>query len=175
MPVYELAGVRPLLGRDVYVAPNASVIGDVHLGDFASVWFGAVVRGDAYPIRIGARTNIQDNAVVHITAERAKTTVGDDVTVGHLALLHGCTVGNRSLIGMGSIVLDNAVIGDECVVAAGALVTPGTVIAPRSLALGRPAKVMRSLTEEDLAWIKSAGLAYLEYAGLFRDRLHPVR
>ena len=113
MAVYELSGVRPALGRDVFVAESASVIGDVHLGDEASVWFGAVLRGDYFPIRVGARTNIQDNCVVHITADRAATTVGDDVTVGHGVTLHGCTVGDRCLVGMGSIVLDGAVLGEE--------------------------------------------------------------
>jgi gamma-carbonic anhydrase len=168
MALYELAGVRPVLGRDVFVADTASVIGDVHLGDEASVWFGAVLRGDYYPIRIGARTNVQDNCVVHITAGRAATTVGDDVTVGHAATLHGCTVGNRCLIGMGSIVLDGAVIGDDSFVAAGSLVTPGTVVAPRSFVVGRPARVTRAVTEDDLRWIADAAVVYAGYARDFR-------
>lgn len=164
MPLYELAGVRPVLGRGVFVAENATVIGDVHLGDEASVWFGAVLRGDYFPIRVGARTNVQDNAVVHITAGRAAATLGDDVTVGHAAIIHGCTVGNRCLIGMGSIVLDGAVVGDDSFVAAGLLVTPGTVIPPRSFVIGRPARVTRAVTDEDMAWIREASRLYAGYA-----------
>jgi carbonic anhydrase/acetyltransferase-like protein (isoleucine patch superfamily) len=164
MPIFEHRGVRPTLGRDVFVAENATVIGDVVLGDEASVWFGVVVRGDYYPIRVGARSNIQDNSVVHITAGKAKTTIGDDVTVGHMAMIHGCTIGHRCLVGMGSIVLDDAVIGDDCFIAAGSLVTPGTIIPPRSFAMGRPAKVKRSMTEGDLAWVREAGELYVGYA-----------
>src|SRR5687767_2705734 len=114
MAIYELMGTAPRLGRGVFVAPTASVVGDVEIGDESSLWFGAVARGDGFPIRIGARTNIQDNAVVHVTGGKASTTIGDDVTVGHLALVHGCTVGDRALVGMGAIVLDGAVVEDEC-------------------------------------------------------------
>ena len=170
MAVYELRGVRPTLGRDVFVAEGASVIGDVHLGDEAGVWFGAVIRGDYFPIRIGARTNVQDNSVIHITAGVAATTIGDDVTLGHAAIVHGCTIGNRCLVGMGSIVLDGAVIGDDCFVAAGSLVTPGTVVPPRSFVLGRPAKAVRTVKEEELAWIRDAAALYVGYARDFRSR-----
>lgn len=168
MAIYELHGVRPTLGRDVFVAETASVIGDVHLGDEAGVWFGAVVRGDYYPIRVGARTNLQDNVVVHITADRAATTIGDDVTVGHAAIIHGCTIGDRCLIGMGSIVLDGAEIGEESFVAAGSLVTPGTKVPPRSFVMGSPAKVKRPISDEDLDWVQSAAGLYVKYAGDFR-------
>jgi carbonic anhydrase/acetyltransferase-like protein (isoleucine patch superfamily) len=168
MAIYELKGVTPTLGREVFVADSASVIGDVHLGDEVGVWFGAVLRGDYYPIRIGARTNLQDNAVVHITAGKAATTIGDDVTVGHSAIVHGCTIGSRVLVGMGSIVLDGAVVGDDCFIAAGSLVTPGTVIAPGSFVMGRPAKVVRPMSETDLAWVREAGSLYVGYARDFR-------
>ena len=174
MPLYELAGVKPTLGRDVFVAPNATVIGDVHLGDQAGVWFGAVLRGDYFPIRIGARTNIQDNCVVHITSGQAATTIGDDVTVGHAAIVHGCTVGHRCLVGMGSIVLDGAVVGDESFVAAGSLVPPGMVVPPRSFVVGRPARVTRSVTEADLAWIRQAAEVYVGYARDFRTKCRAV-
>jgi gamma-carbonic anhydrase len=169
MPIYEHKGVRPQLGRDVFIAPNATVIGDVALGDEASVWFGAVIRGDVFPIRFGARTNVQDGSVVHVTGGQAATTIGDDVTIGHMVLLHGCTVGSRCLIGMGSIVLDNAEIGDECLVAAGSLVAPRTVIPPRSMVMGRPAKVVRPLGEKDLAMVREAGALYVGYARTFRS------
>jgi carbonic anhydrase/acetyltransferase-like protein (isoleucine patch superfamily) len=171
MPIYEHCGVRPTLGKDVYIAPSGTVIGDVVLGDEASIWFGAVVRGDCYPIRIGARSNVQDGCVIHVTGGQAETTIGDDVTIGHLALLHGCTVGNRVLVGMGSIVLDKAVVGDECIIAAGALVPPGMRIPPRSMVMGHPAKVVRSLKERELAWIREAAVRYLEYSHLFRTRV----
>ncbi|HEY3815526.1 MAG TPA: gamma carbonic anhydrase family protein [Polyangiaceae bacterium] len=164
MALYELDGVRPTLGRGVFVAENATVIGDVHLGDEAGVWFGAVLRGDYFPIRIGARTNVQDNTVVHITSGRAATTVGDDVTIGHAAILHGCTVGHRCLVGMGSIVLDGAEVGDDSFIAAGSLVTPGTVIPPRSFVMGRPARVVRPVKEADTEWIREAAVLYAGYA-----------
>jgi carbonic anhydrase/acetyltransferase-like protein (isoleucine patch superfamily) len=169
MPLYELKGVKPRLGRDVFVADGARIIGDVHIGDQSSVWFGAVLRGDYMPIRIGARTNVQDNAVLHITSELAATTLGDDVTIGHAAIVHGCTIGNRCLVGMGSIVLDGAVIGDDSFVAAGTLVTPGTIVPPKSFVLGRPAKVARAVSERDLASMREAAARYVQYAGEFRE------
>jgi gamma-carbonic anhydrase len=172
MPVYELNGVRPTLGDGVFVAETAIVVGDAHIGDHSSVWFGAVVRADCYPIRIGARTNVQDNAVVHVTAGEAMTTIGDDVTVGHAAVLHGCTVGARCLIGIGAILLDRAVIGDDSLIGAGALVTPGTVIPPRSVAMGRPARVIRAVSEGDLALMRRGAPAYVGYA---RDYVKTAR
>ena len=171
MPLYEYEGTRPILGQDVYVAPQATVIGDVHLAESASVWFGAVLRGDVGSIRIGARTNVQDNSVLHITGGFTHTTVGDDVTIGHLALLHGCTIGARTLVGMGSIVLDEAKIGEDCFIAAGSLITPGTVIPPRSFVMGRPGKVVRAVTERDLAWIAESARHYAEYARRFGTSL----
>jgi carbonic anhydrase/acetyltransferase-like protein (isoleucine patch superfamily) len=167
MPLYQLGDKRPSVGRDVFIAEGARVIGDVTLGDEAGIWFNTVLRGDYMPIRIGARTNIQDNSVVHITAGTFGTTVGDDVTVGHSAIIHACTVGNSCLIGMGSTILDGAVIGEECFVAAGSLVTPGTIIPPRSFVLGRPAKVVRPVTERDLLWIKGSAVSYATYAREF--------
>ncbi len=167
MPIYSHKGVTPRIGKNVYVAPNATIIGDVEIGDDSSVWFGVVIRGDEFPIRIGARTNIQDNAVVHVTGGKAATTIGDDVTVGHLALVHGCTIGDRCLVGMGSIVLDGAVVGDECLVAAGALVPPRMKVPPRSFVIGRPARVLRSLNDDELAQIREAGELYVQYARSF--------
>jgi gamma-carbonic anhydrase len=168
MAIYELNGVRPTLGRDVFIAESASVIGDVHLGDEAGVWFGAVLRGDYFPIRVGARTNLQDNTVVHITADRAATTIGNDVTVGHAAIIHGCTIGDRCLVGMGSIVLDGADIGQDSFIAAGSLVSPGTKIPPRSFVMGRPAKVKRPIEDKDLEWVANAAAVYVGYARDFR-------
>ena len=163
MPVYEYKGIRPRLGRGVFIAPNATVIGDVVLGDEASLWYGAVVRGDVMPIRLGHRTNVQDGSVVHVTSGKAMTTVGNDVTIGHMALLHGCTVGDGVLLGMGCIVLDGSIVEDEVIVAAGALVSPGTRIPRRSLVMGRPARVVRALTDADLTWISESARAYVGY------------
>jgi carbonic anhydrase/acetyltransferase-like protein (isoleucine patch superfamily) len=164
MPLYEHKGRQPILGAGVFVAPSATIVGDVVLGEGSSVWFNAVLRGDVFPIRLGARTNVQDAAVVHVTGGRASTSLGDDVTVGHMALLHGCAVGSHVLVGMGSTLLDGCVVEDECIVAAGSLVAPGMRIPARSLAMGRPAKVVRSLGEEDLEWVREAARLYVAYA-----------
>lgn len=164
MSILTFKGITPRLAEGVFVAPNATVLGDVELGEGASVWYGAVLRGDVFPIRIGARTNIQDNAVVHVTGGKARTTVGEDVTVGHLALVHGCTIGHRCLVGMGSVVLDGAIVEDECFVAAGALVPPGMRVPARSMVMGRPGKVVRALREADLEQIREAAALYVGYA-----------
>lgn len=163
-PVYSLKGVTPQLGAGVFIAPTASVIGDVAIGAESSVWFGTVLRGDVFPIRVGARTNVQDNAVVHVTGGKFSTTIGDDVTIGHLALIHGCTIGSRCLVGMGSILLDGAVIEDDCLIAAGSLVPPRMRVPSRSLVMGRPAKVVRQLHADDLRPIQEAAELYAGYA-----------
>jgi gamma-carbonic anhydrase len=173
--IYELGDLVPRLGADVFVAPNACVIGDVVLGDASSVWFGVVIRGDVMPIRIGARTNVQDNSVVHVTGGSASTTIGDDVTIGHAAIIHGCTIGSHCLVGMGSIVLDGAILEDECFIAAGSLVSPETRVPSRSLALGRPARVVRKLAEADLAAIRRASADYVQNARAFREQLQSAR
>lgn len=174
MTVYEFDGVRPTLSESVFVAPNATVLGDVHVGPSSSLWFGAVVRGDVFPIRIGARTNIQDNSVVHVTGGKSKTTVGDDVTVGHMVLLHGCTIGDRCLIGMGTVVLDDVVVGNECFIGAGSLLPPRMIVPPRSFVLGRPAKVVRPLRDVELVSIRESSVHYVEYSRKFRASLRLV-
>ena len=150
-------GIAPRLGDDCWVAPSGVVAGDVVMGSGSSVWFGAVVRGDVFPIRIGDDTNIQDNAVVHVSGGRHATQIGHGVTVGHGATLHGCTVHDRALIGIGAVVLDGAVVGEEAMVGAGALVTPGTEIPPRTLAVGSPARVKRPLTDAELEQLRRSG------------------
>lgn len=170
-PVYALGARKPVLGRDVFVAPTASVIGDVVLGDEASVWFGAVLRGDSFPITVGDRTNIQDNAVVHVTGGVAKAAIGSDVTVGHQAVVHGCTIGSFCLIGIGAIVLDLAIVEDECLIAAGTLVPPRMRIPARSLVMGRPGKVIKTLGDADLAQIRSASEHYVANAKDFLAQL----
>jgi carbonic anhydrase/acetyltransferase-like protein (isoleucine patch superfamily) len=165
--LYALGSIKPTLGADTWIAPNATVIGDVIIGESSSIWFGVIVRGDVFPIRIGARTNVQDNAVVHVTGGKSATNIGDDVTIGHLALIHGCAIGNRCLIGMGSILLDDAVIEDDCLIAAGSLVPPRMRVPSRSFVRGRPGRVIRSVTEAELAQIREAGQMYVGYARRF--------
>lgn len=159
--------ILPYLGRlprvdpTVFVAESALVIGDVELGPDASVWFGAVVRGDVNLIRIGARTNIQDLTVIHANEGKQTTILEEEVTVGHRAILHGCRVLARSLIGMGSVILEDVVVGPESIVGAGALVSPGTVIPPRSLALGVPARVVRPLRDQEIEHLRVSAQNYL--------------
>jgi len=153
MPIHRHKGVTPTVGKDVYLAPNATVIGDVVIGDESSIWFGAVVRGDVFPIRIGARTNIQDNVSMH-SDPGFPLSVGANVSVGHNAVVHGCTIGDASLIGMGAVVLNGATLGANCLVAAGAVILEGTVVPPRSLVAGVPAKVRRELTDEEVSHIE---------------------
>ncbi|MDD3824179.1 MAG: gamma carbonic anhydrase family protein [Sphaerochaetaceae bacterium] len=147
--ILSYEGKHPAVEQAYYIAPSADIIGDVTLGTGASVWFNATVRGDISSVTIGERTNIQDNAVVHVNTE-LPTVIGNDVTVGHGAIIHACTIGNGCLVGMGSIILDGAVIADECLVAAGALVPPRKYFPPRSLIVGSPAKVVRTLSEEEI-------------------------
>jgi gamma-carbonic anhydrase len=162
MRVCEYGGASPRLGRAVFVAENAVLIGNVVLGDDVSIWFGAVLRADVEKIVVGARTNIQDNAVLHVDLPDIATVLGDDVTVGHAAVLHGCRVGNGALIGMHATVLNNAVIGEGAIVAAHALVPPGMHVPPRTLVAGVPAKVRRELTDEEVEHVKRGVRTYLE-------------
>ena len=146
-------GKKPTLGKGVYIARGAAVLGDVTIGDYSSVWYNAVVRGDINRIVIGHHSNIQDNAVLHL-ADDYGCIIGDYVTVGHSAIVHACTVGNECLIGMGAVVLDGSVIGDQCLIGAKALVTNRSKIPPGSLVMGAPAKVIRALTPEERAGLK---------------------
>ena len=167
--ILPFGGKTPVLGEGVYIAPNATVIGDVVLGDHASVWFSVVIRGDMDPIRIGARTNIQDGALVHVTGGIAATTIGDDVVVGHLALVHGTTIGNRVLIGMGAIVLDQSVIEDECIIAAGTVVPPRMHVPRRSLVRGNPGRIVRTLADDELLLVDAGVQAYLIAKDQYRN------
>ncbi len=161
---------QPLVGSGGWVAPNATLIGDVELGEDVSLWFGTVVRGDVHRIRIGARTNIQDACLLHVTqhtgTERLDddghpTLIGNEVTVGHKVILHGCTVGDLCLIGMGAILLDGAEIGAESIVGAGSVVTPGKKFPPRSLIMGTPAKVVREVSQEQVREMQSSWQRYV--------------
>ncbi len=160
-------GLAPQLDPSVYVAPNASVIGDVHIGPRSSVWFGAVIRGDVFHIRIGSETSIQDNTVVHVTHDRFATVVGNRVTVGHSVTLHGCTVGDLCIIGMGATILDQVEIGERCIVGAGALLTPGTKVPPGHLVVGAPARVKRPLSEAEIQWLAASAAHYVELGRIY--------
>jgi carbonic anhydrase/acetyltransferase-like protein (isoleucine patch superfamily) len=162
-------GKAPVLDPTVYVAPSATIIGDVEIGPRSSVWFGAIIRGDVFHIRIGAETSVQDNTVIHVTHDRFPTLIGNRVTIGHAVTLHGCTVGDLCIIGMGSTVLDQAEIGERSILGAGALVTPGTKIPPGHLAVGTPARVKRALTEAELSWLESSAAHYVELGRLYRE------
>jgi Carbonic anhydrases/acetyltransferases, isoleucine patch superfamily len=162
--LHPFQNIWPRVGDKVFIAEGAHVIGDVEVGEGSSIWFGTIVRGDVFPIRIGKRSNIQDNSVIHVTSGKHSTTVEDEVTVGHRVILHGCTVRRRALIGMGAILLDGVEIGEESFIAAGSLVTPGTVIPPRVLAIGSPCRVKRPLTEAELKDLKESAEHYFQLA-----------
>jgi carbonic anhydrase/acetyltransferase-like protein (isoleucine patch superfamily) len=157
-------GRVPRLHAGVWVAPGAVVVGDVELGPDASVWYGCVLRGDVHAIRVGARTNLQDLCVVHVTAGRFPAEIGAEVTVGHRAVVHGCTVHDGALIGIGALVLDGAEVGEGALVGAGALVTPGTRVAPYTLVVGAPARPVRLLTDAERADQRERTLRYVETA-----------
>ncbi len=158
-----------LIDRSAYVAPNATIVGRVEIGAGASVWFGCVLRGDNEPIVIGACTNVQDLTVIH-TDEGIPCTLGSGVTIGHRAVLHGATIGDGALIGIGAIVLNGATVGEDAMVGAGAVVTEGQVVPPRHLALGVPAKVVRELTDEEVKRLEAAAAHYVSRAEAFRKR-----
>jgi len=166
--IAAIDGRTPIVDPTAFVVDSAVVIGDVVLGPESSLWYHAVVRGDVERVRIGARTNIQDNATVHVMHHRWPTLIGEGVTVGHAAVVHGCTVGDHCLIGIGAIVLDGAVIGAECLIGAGALVTPGTELPPRSLVLGSPARRVRDLTADELRRIHESAANYVDHTRRYR-------
>jgi carbonic anhydrase/acetyltransferase-like protein (isoleucine patch superfamily) len=166
--IAPFGGHSPVIDPTAYVPEAAVVIGDVVIGAESSLWFNTVVRGDMHPIRIGARSNVQDNATIHVVGGRYGTVLGDDVTVGHNAILHGCTVEDGVLIGMAAVVLDAVVVGAGSLVGAGALVTPGTVIPPGSLVLGSPAKRVREVNEAERERLRTAAANYVELARRYR-------
>jgi carbonic anhydrase/acetyltransferase-like protein (isoleucine patch superfamily) len=170
MATYSIGDRKPSLGRDAWVAPNATIIGDVRLGDNASIWWNAVLRGDNDTISIGANSNIQDGSVLHAD-EGVPLTVGASVTVGHLVMLHGCTIGDESLIGIKSVILNKAVIGRHCIIGANSLIPEGKVIPDRSLVMGSPGKVVRQLTDEEVARLRLAAQGYVENARRYRAEL----
>ncbi len=174
MPLYSLADKQPIIGQNAWIAPNATVIGDVHLADHASVWWNAVLRGDNDPIRIGENSNIQDGSVLH-TDEGVPLTVGANVTVGHLVMLHGCTIGAGALIGIQSVILNGAVIGEHCLIGANSLIPEGQVIPPRSLVVGSPGKVVRELTDAEVARLLHSALHYVANVRRYRKTLAAIQ
>lgn len=170
MPLYSLGDRSPSVNPTAWVAPSADLIGDVRLGNHCSVWFGAVIRADNTPIILGDETNFQDGAIGH-SDPGAPLTLGARVTVGHQAILHGCTVGDEALIGMGARILNGAVIGAQCIVGAGALVTEGKSFEPCSLIVGSPARAVRTLSDEQVALLKMSAAHYAEKAQRYAAEL----
>jgi carbonic anhydrase/acetyltransferase-like protein (isoleucine patch superfamily) len=173
MTIYGLDGVSPELAEQCWIAPSASVIGQVRLGEEASVWFGAVLRGDNEPIVVGERCNIQDLAVIH-TDPGFPVTIGTGCTIGHRAILHGCTIGENSLIGMGATILNGAVIGRNCMIGAGALIGESKTIADNSLVVGMPGKVIRTIGDDGEKMLREAADIYVARWKDYRDGLETV-
>jgi carbonic anhydrase/acetyltransferase-like protein (isoleucine patch superfamily) len=161
--ILPVRGKTPEIGQDTYVAPSADVIGDVKIGKGCSIWFNTTLRGDVMPIVIGEHTNIQDNAVIHGTYNKCGAVIGNQVTVGHSVILHGCKIGDLCLIGMGSVIMDQAEIPPRSIVAAGSLVTEDAKFPEGHLILGRPAKAVRPLNEKELAFLPQSAKNYIEY------------
>jgi gamma-carbonic anhydrase len=172
--IYDYKGIRPKLGKDVFLAPGAIVLGDVEIGDGSNLWFYTVVRGDVNTIRIGKQANIQDHCMLHVTGAKFPLTLGDRVIAGHRVVLHGCTIGDDVLIGIGALVLDGAIVESGAIVAAGAVVTPGTVIPANRVAVGIPARPTREPTEEERAFHQVNLLKYHEYGRSFGELVRAV-
>lgn len=171
MPVIlPVKGILPTFGNDCYIAPNASIVGDVVMGNDCSIWFNAVIRGDVNIIRIGNKVNVQDGAIIHCTYQKTGTIIGNNVSIGHNAIVHGCVIEDNVLIGMGAIVMDNAVIGSNSIIAAGAVVLENTRIEPGSIYAGVPAKKVKDISQEKISGeINRIADNYLMYSGWFKD------
>jgi carbonic anhydrase/acetyltransferase-like protein (isoleucine patch superfamily) len=167
-------GIVPEVHETAFVEESAQVIGDVKIGAHSSVWFNAVIRADVNSIRIGERTNIQDGCLLHVTLDRHDLVIGDDVTIGHGAIIHGCHIGSNCLIGMGSIILDGAKIGENCIVASGAVVAEGSVIPPNTLVMGVPAKPKRAVTEKDLERVRAGCQRYILNKEIYKREVQEV-
>jgi carbonic anhydrase/acetyltransferase-like protein (isoleucine patch superfamily) len=168
--IYPVNQVWPKLGSDCFIAPNATIVGDVEMGDNCSIWFNAVVRGDVNSIRMGSKVNIQDGAVIHCTYQKTKAIIGNNVSIGHNAIVHGCVIEDNVLIGMGAIVMDNARIGSNTIIAAGAVVLENTVVEAGSVYAGVPAKKVKSINEELIhGEIDRIANNYVMYSSWFKD------
>ena len=173
MAIFALDGRVPVIGEDVWVAEDATVLGLVTLGRQANVWFGAVLRGDNDPITVGERTNIQDGSILH-TDDGVPLVLGPDITVGHMAVLHGCTVGQGSLIGINAVILNGAVIGKHCLIGANTLIPENKMIPDRSLVVGTPGRIIRSLSDEEVAHLMASALGYVANAARYRAGLRRI-
>ncbi len=171
MPVIlPVKGIMPIFGNDCYIAPNATIVGDVVMGDNCSIWFNAVLRGDVNIIRMGNKVNVQDGAIIHCTYKKAGTIIGNNVSIGHNAIVHGCVIKDNVLVGMGAIVMDNALIGNNCIIAAGAVVLENTQIEPGSIYAGIPAKKVKEISPEMISGeIDRIANNYVMYSGWFKD------
>ncbi|MBV5279448.1 MAG: gamma carbonic anhydrase family protein [Campylobacteraceae bacterium] len=172
--IMEFKGMKPLIAKNVFIAPSADIIGEVSIGGGSSIWFGCVIRADVNAITIGKNTNIQDLSMVHVThyklddkSDGFATVIGDNVTVGHRVMLHGCTIEDACLIGMSSTILDGAIIGKESIVGAGSLITKNKIFPPRSLIMGNPAKVVRQLSEEEVASLYKSAVNYVKFMSMY--------
>lgn len=166
--IYEFLNHSPQFNESNFVAPSADLIGNVRLGSEASVWFNTTIRADVNKITIGARSNVQDNTCIHVMHETGPTTIGDDVTIGHSVTIHGCTIHDRVLIGIQTVILDKAVIEPDCIIAAGSLVAPGKVMPSGFLCMGTPAKPVRKLTDEELTSILEYSQNYVRYSRAYQ-------
>ncbi len=167
--IIEIKGIKPILGNNCFIAPNATIAGDVIMGDDCSVWFNAVVRGDVNSIRMGTKVNVQDGAIIHCTYLKAATEIGNNVSIGHNAIVHGCVICDNVLVGMGAIVMDNAKIGSNSIIAAGAVVLENTIVEPGSIYAGVPAKKVKDIPEEKISGeIDRIANNYVIYAGWFK-------
>lgn len=170
--IMHVKGVYPTFGENNFLAPNATVVGDVETGADCSIWFNAVVRGDVNSIRMGTKVNVQDGAVIHCTYQKTKTVIGNNVSIGHNAIVHGCTIHDNVLVGMGAIIMDNAEIGSNSIIAAGAVVLEGTLVEEGSIYAGVPAKKVKSISKELISGeINRIADNYLKYSGWFRDQI----
>jgi len=168
--IKKFRGKCPIIPDSCYISESVDLIGDVTLGENVSLWFGTVVRGDMHHITIGNRSNIQDNSVIHVTTDISPTRIGDEVTVGHNAIIHGATIEDRCLIGMGSIIMDDVVVGEGSIVGAGAVVPPNMIIPPRSLVVGLPAKIVRQTTDEELEMIIERAQHYIDFSQEYKNQ-----
>ena len=168
--IKKFRGKLPIIPASCYISESVDLIGDVTLGENVSLWFGTVVRGDMHHITIGNRSNIQDNSVIHVTTDISPTRIGDEVTVGQNAIIHGATIEDRCLIGMGSIIMDDVVVGEGSIVGAGAVVPPNMIIPPRSLVVGLPAKIVRQTTDEELEMIIERAQHYIDFSQEYKNQ-----
>jgi len=170
--ILHVDGIFPQFGNNCFIAPNATIVGDVITGDDCSIWFNAVIRGDVNSIRIGNKVNVQDGAVIHCTFKKTKAVIGHNVSIGHLAIVHGCTIHDNVLIGMGAIVMDNAIVGSNSIIAAGAVVLEGTQVEPGSIYAGVPAKKVKEASPEHInGEINRIANNYVKYSDWFRDQV----